>query len=538
MTTIANPPTKHDSTQQQRQDMKPELPTVMVKQPIAIYRLRRLAVSLALLGLTGCAVGPDFARPAAPDVDQYTATEAVTQTVSAPGPLGNAQTIRLGTTVQAKWWRDFKSDELNALIDQAFQNSPTLASAQAKLREAQELLAAYAGSNQLPQVTGAAGAQRQQTSPSSQGLSGDTRQFSLYNASVGVFYNLDVAGGIARQVQALSARVDFRQYELQAAQLTLAGNIANTAITRAKLASQYDATAQILKAQDEQLRLANQRVRLGHASPDEALSLKAQAEQTRSQLPALQKQIQQADHLLAVFAGQAPGTGLMPSFTLSDFSLPSELPLLIPAELVRQRPDIQASEALMKAANAEYGVAISRMYPQLTISASTGTQALTTGALFGPGSAVWALLGQLTQPLFNAGLPAQSRAALAAFDASAANYQTVVLQSLREVADSLRAIDNDAQTLVAISAADTAARASVRSTQRRFDLGAASNLELLVIQQQAEQIRIQHVAAQAQRLSDSVALYLAVGGGLESPPPPPAMARTTNEDTPDQPTPL
>lgn len=479
------------------------------------HRRTRLVLSLALVGLAGCAVGPDFVSPLAPTVEQFTATPTIQQTVSAPVALGQAQSIVSGAIVEAQWWKAFQSEELNALVERAYKTSPTLASAQAKLREAQELLAAYSGSAQLPQVVGSAGVQRQQTSPSSQGLTGENRQFSLYNASVGVFYNLDVAGGIARKVEALSARVDLRQYELRAAELTLAGNIVNTAVTRAKLASQFEATTQILRAQDEQLRLANQRVRLGHASPDEALSLKAQAEQTRSQLPALQKQIQQADHLLAVLAGQAPGAGGMPDFTLSDFSLPSELPLVIPSELVRQRPDIAASEALMKAANAEYGVALSRMYPQLTISASTGTQALTTGALFGPGSAVWALLGQLTQPLFNAGLPAESRAALAAFDASAANYQQVVLQALREVADSLRAIENDAQGLASIAAADAAALASVRSTQRRFDLGAASSLELLVVQQQAEQIRIQRVAAQAQRLSDSVALYLAVGGGLE-----------------------
>lgn len=496
--------------------MKSDRLSRTVREPAVGHRLKWLVSSLALVSLAGCAVGPDFVSPAAPDVDRYTAMDMGSQTVSAAGALGTMQTINTGTAIDARWWRAFESDELNSLIDQAFANSPTLASAQANLRQARELLDAYAGATQLPQVQGAAGAQRQQSSPSSQGLPGDNRQFTLYNASVGVSYNLDVAGGIARQVEALSARVDFREYELQATKLTLAGNIASTAITRARVASQYDATAEILKAQDEQLRLANQRVRLGHASPDEVLSLKAQAEQTRSQLPTLQKQIQQADHLLAILAGQAPGAGIMPSFTLSDFTLPRELPLLVPSELVRRRPDIQASEALMKAANAEYGVALARMYPQFTISASTGTQALTTGALFGPGSAVWNLLGQLTQPLFNAGLPAESRAALAAFDASAANYQNVVLQALREVADSLRAIQNDAQALAALSAADTAARESVRSTQRRFDLGAASNLELLVIQQQAEQIRIQHVAAQAQRLSDSVSLFLALGGSTDS----------------------
>lgn len=488
--------------------------TAQLQDHIIELRLRHLVAGLALLGLVGCAVGPDFVRPAVPAVERYTVSGVAQRTVSATGELGSAQSIVEGMAVDVRWWRAFQSEELDALIDQAFINSPTLASAEASLRQARELLAAYSGSMQLPQVQGALGSQRQQVSPSNQGLIGDSRQYSLYSVNVGVFYNLDFAGGIRRQVEVLSARVDFRKYELQSAQLTLAGSIANTAIARARLASQYSATQQILKAQDEQLRLAYQRVRLGHASPDEALGLKAQAEQTRSQLPTLKKQIQQADHLLSVLSGQAPGAASMPTFTLSDFSLPSELPLVVPSELVRSRPDIQASEALMKAANAEYGAAIARMYPQLTISASTGTQALTTGALFGPGSAIWALLGQLTQPLFNAGLPAESRAALAAFDASAANYQKVVLQSLREVADSLRAVENDAQSLAAIASSDAAARASVQSVERRFKLGAASNLELLVVQQQAEQIRIQYVAAQAQRLSDSVALFLALGGGM------------------------
>lgn len=471
-----------------------------------------LSISLAFIGLAGCTTGPTFEHPEAPDITQYLPAHSVTETVSAQGAFGQSQTIVQGMLVAPSWWETFESAELNALIERALTNSPTLASAQARLREAQEMLGAYAGSMQLPQIQTAIGAQRQQSSPVSQGLAGDPRQFSLYNASVGVTYNLDLAGGIRSQVQALSARVDWRAYELQAARLALAVNIANSAITRARLASQYTATQQILAAQDEQVRLAHQRIRLGHASPDEALSLTAQARQTRAELPLLMKQIQQTDHLLAILTGQAPGAADMPDFALSDFTLPQELPLVVPSELVRRRPDIQASVALMKAANAEYGVALARLYPQLSISASTGTQALSAGALFGPGSAFWTLLSQLTQPLFNAGLPAESRAALAAFDASASNYQNVVLQSLKEVADSLRALENDAQALAAISAADSAARASMRSAERQYALGATSSLELLVIQQQAQRIRIQHVAAQAQRLTDSVALYLALGG--------------------------
>jgi len=215
-----------------------------------------------------------------------------------------------------------------------------------------------------------------------------------------------------------------------------------------------------------------------------------------------------------MLAGRAPGAGSVPSFTLEEFTLPAELPLVVPSELVRVRPDIQAAEALLHEANAEYGVAIAKLYPQITLSADLASQALTTAALFGGGSAVWSLVGQLIQPLFNPGLPAKKRAALAAFDAAAANYQTVVLESLRSVADVLCALDNDAQRMAAMFAADTAARESMNSTQRRYALGAASYLELLIAQQQAQRMRINLIESQTQRLLNSALLYQALGGGF------------------------
>ena len=130
---------------------------------------------------------------------------------------------------------------------------------------------------------------------------------------------------------------------------------------------------------------------------------------------------------------------------------------------------------------------------------------------------MWSFIGQLTQPLFNAGLPAEKRAALAAFDAAVANYQSVVLESLRNVADVLTALDNDAQSLAALAVADAAAQESVESMQRQYALGAASYVQLLSAQQQAQQNRINLIAAQAQRLADSAALYQAMGGGWIEP---------------------
>ena len=384
----------------------------------------RKLIALALAGLlSGCAAGPDFKRPASPDVENYTAMSVPAQTESAPTLLGETQRLIEGLPLDKQWWRMLGSHPLDLLIEEAFEASPTLLSARATLRQAQELYAAQSGSTLYPQVDAGLGVQRQRLSPSTQGLSGEAREFSLYNASVGARYNFDLAGGNRRALEALAARSDYRRFELDAATLTLASNIANAAITRALLDEQMEKMQAIVHAQVEQLYLANERIRIGQAVPDEAFGLQTQLEQSRAELPTLRKQLLQTEHLLAALAGRSPGASDIPSFTLADFTLPAELPLIVPSELVRRRPDIQAAESLLHAANADYGVAIAKLYPQLSLSANLGSQALTGGALFGGESTVWGLVGQLVHPLYNPGLPAEKRAALAAFDAAAANYQ-------------------------------------------------------------------------------------------------------------------
>ena len=474
-----------------------------------------LATSFLVGFLSGCAVGPDFERPAAPESAHYTAAPLSAKTASAPTFLGDAQHFRLGESVRAQWWHSLGPAKLGALIDQAFQASPTLAKAKATLRQAQEIHAAKAGATLYPQVDAGLGALRQRTNPSALGQAGGAREFTLYNASIDVRYQLDLAGSSQRTLEALAARAEYQRYELQGTRLTLAANIVTTAITQASLARQIQSTDAILGAMDEQLRITRERVRLGQAAPYEVLALETDVEQTRAGMPTLRKQLQQSEHLLAVLVGQAPGAGGLPTFTMEEFAVPSDLPVVLPSELVRRRPDIQAAEALLHAANAEYGVAVAKLYPQINISASIGSQALTSGALFGTGSAVWMLVGQLTQPLFNPGLPAEKRAALAAFDAAAANYQHVVLESLRNVADVLRAVESDAQSLAALAAADAAAQGSLASVQHQYRLGVSSYVQLLIAQKQAQQSAINLTAAQAQRLVDSAALYQSMGGGAD-----------------------
>lgn len=475
--------------------------------------LQPVWLALCAAILAGCAAGPDFRPPAAPDVAGYTASALPERTVSAPIALGEAQRLVSGTEPGERWWGQFGSSKLDALIVRALTASPTLEAAGATLRQARHTHEARAGSTLYPQADARLGGQRQRTNNAASGLPGGERIFNLYNASVGVSYNLDLSGGNRRALEALAAQADYQHFQFEGARLTLVANVITAAITQAQLAALIQASESILAAQEEQLDITRQRLALGAASQNDVLTLQTQMEQTRAGIPPLRNKLEQTNHLLAVLIGQPPGLEAMPQFTLADFSLPTELPLSVPSELARRRPDIRAAEALLHAANARYGVALSNLYPQITLSANLGSQALTSAGLFGSGSLVWGLAGQLTQPLFNGGLRAETRAAEADFDAAAANYRQTVLQALRNVADVLRALDNDAQTLAAYAAADASAQESLQLMQQQHALGAASYLQLLTVQEQVQQTRINLIASQAQRLADTAALYQAMGGG-------------------------
>ena len=477
---------------------------------------RRIAwLMLVAAMLTGCAAGPDFRSPAASDVASYTATPLPAQTASGPGAFGQPQHFMQAGSAPGAWWQQFGSAKLDALIRQALSASPTLDAAQAVLRQAEQNYAAQAGSSLYPQVNAKLGAQRQGVNGAALGQNGGNRVFNLYNTTVAVSYNLDLSGANRRALEALAAQADYQRFQLQGARLTLAANVAAAAFTQAQLAAQIETGTAILAAESEQLAITRERMELGAASALDISALQAQLEQTRATLPPLRNRWQQTSHLLAVLAGQPPGAADMPQFKLTDFRLPADLPVTVPSALVRQRPDIQAAEALLRAANAQHGVAVAKLYPQINLSASMGSQALTTTALFGSGSMIWGLAAQLTQPLFNRGLRAEARAAEAGFDAAAANYRQTVLQALRNVADSLRALDNGAQSMAALASATAAAQTSLQLVQQQYRAGAASYVQVLTAQMQEQQTRTSLITAQAQRLTDTVAFYQAMGWGAD-----------------------
>jgi NodT family efflux transporter outer membrane factor (OMF) lipoprotein len=479
-------------------------------------RRARFAVALSL-ALAGCAVGPDFKTPPAPEVADashpYTPVPVPAQTASAPGTGGAAQQLALGQDMPAAWWQLFHSEPLDQLIRSALTQSPTLASAQAALRQAQENYQADSGRKLLPAVNGQLGAQRERLSPAEGGIPG-ANLFSVYNASVSVSYTIDAFGATRRELEGLQATVDYQRYQVEAAYLSLTANLVTTAIQEASLRAQLQATRDVVAAEEKSVVLVQKQAQLGAIARSTVLSQQALLAQTRAAIPGLEKSLEQTRQQLAVYAGRLPGDPGLPQFGLESLTLPEDLPMTLPSSLVRQRPDIRASEALLHAASAQIGVATANLYPQITLSGNAGSQAFKPDKLFSSGTAAWSIGAGLLQPIFNGGaLQATKRAAVAAYDQADAQYRQTVLNAFLNVANTLRALDRDAQTLRDQAEAESLAREQLDLVTRQYQLGAVSYLGLLDAQRTYQQTRVALVQAQAARYADSAALFQALGGG-------------------------
>ena len=469
---------------------------------------------IALLLLAGCAVGPDFARPAAPAVERYTPGPLPGQTVAAPGLGGAAQRLVGGRDIPGEWWTLFRSEALNALIAQALQASPTLASAEAALRQAHELTLAGEGAF-FPTVQANFGASRNKTAASlSPTPANDSLYFSLYNAQLGVSYVPDVFGGTRRQVEALAAQEEAQRFELEAAYLTLSANLVAAVVTEAALRGQVAATGEIVRIARDSLGILRRQQALGQVAGGDVAAQEAALAQAEATLPPLQKQLGQQRHLLAVLVGRYPGEAPAAQFDLSGLHLPQDVPVGLPSRLVEQRPDIRAAEAQLHAASAAIGVAVANRLPQITLTGNPGVTATTLGQLVTPGAAFWTLAGAVAQTVFDAGtLLHKQRAAEAVFDQAAAQYKEVVLTAFQNVADALHALQDDAAALKAAAASEVAAKASLDIARRQLQLGAVHYLALLSAENAYQTALGARVQAEAARLADTAALFQALGGG-------------------------
>jgi NodT family efflux transporter outer membrane factor (OMF) lipoprotein len=486
-------------------------------------------LAACLLGLTACAVGPNSHRPGTPPADSYSPSALPVATASTPGAGGAAQSFSVRQTICAQWWTLFHSPALTALIAQAFAHNPSIDAAVAALRQAQQNVYAQQGFF-YPTVQASYSAERNKLPGTSAtantpiyGPNGTVIQpsgpaqpvtYSFHTAQLTVGYAPDLFGLNRRQVQSLRAQADAARFQLQAAYLTLASNVVAAAIQEAATRAQLTAVQAIIQSNQHSLEVLQAQFRLGAVAQLDVSAQESALAQSRALLPPLQKELAQTRDLIRVLAGNAPDHEVPQTFTLASLHLPTDLPLSLPSQLIRQRPDVLAAAAQVQVASAQVGVALANRLPQFAISGAYGGEATQFSQMLSPAGLFWDVIGSATAPLFEGGtLRHRQKAAEQALALAEAQYRSIVLDAFQNVADTLHAIYADADALQAADAAEQSAQVTLDLTQKQLQAGYVSYLSLLGAQQAYEQAAITLVQAQASRLGDTAALFEALGGG-------------------------
>lgn len=454
-----------------------------------LARTMTLAVAVSLL-LSACMVGPDFERPAAPSTQHYDAQAE--QALD-----GN---IAFGKQAQGDWWSTLGSGKLDEVMRKAIAGNLNLQAADATIAQANEAVASVAG-GLSPQVGFGAGGGRQRASNGAGvGVS------NFYAVGPQVSFDFDLFGGTKRKVEERRALAELEQHRFDAAYLTVTGDVATQAIRLASARAQIEAVQVLIADDQKNLDLVRKAHEYGTATQVDIALATTQLAQDETLLPPLAQQRDVARHALAILVGKSPGDWAAPDFDLGDFALPQNLPVSLPSELARERPDILAAEAQLHAASADIGVATADLYPHLTLSASL-TQA-------GPGiGTLWGLAAGLTGPLFDGGTrQANRRASEDGYQASLAGYRQTVITSLGQVADVLQAIQHDSEEYAAQERALNAAQSSLRLNQQGYRVGETGVLQVLDAERGYQRALIGQIQANTARHLDTVQLSLALGG--------------------------
>ena len=473
-----------------------------------------LAVT-ACLSLSCCKVGPNFKPPAPPATNKYTALPLPQRTtqVSSAGHAGVAQNFIQGRDISGQWWTLFHSARLNILIKEGIKNNPTLAAARAALTKARQLLRAQVGESYYPSVGLDLDARRLKIS--NVNIGSDTGStFSLYTAQANATYLLDFFGKQRRLVESVRAELDYQRYEMLAAYLTLTTNIAANYISIASIQSQIKTTLQLIQEQTDILKITRQQYQVGGVSEADVIAQETLLAQTKATLPPLQDSLAQTIHALAILVGKPPSKFIAKRYSLDALKLPRQLPIILPSFLVRQRPDILASQALLHKASAEVGIATANLYPEITLTANFGYISDTLSKFFTTNNNIWNYGLELLQPIFEGGsLIAKKRAAVAAFQQSFAEYRETVLEAFKETSDALRLIQFNANEFLQQYRAERSAASTLKITLDQFKVGGANYLNVLNAQEQYQQNKLNRIKAQAARYTDTVLLFQALGGG-------------------------
>lgn len=471
----------------------------------------RVSVVLITAGtLPACTVGPDFITPPEPTANRFLPDEKA----AVPGRAAAAPRLVWGGDVPAQWWKHLGSPALNRLIEDGIANNADLESAEAALRVAQTNITIQRAAL-FPLVTAGFDSTRAKTTNAlSPPTNNGSYQYSLNTGQVNVSFLPDIWGGTQRQVESVTAQARATAFQREAVYISLTANIALAAIMEASLRGQIAATNNIIRTQNQLLGILRRQNTAGQIPLTDVVAQETAVAQARLLLPPLERALAQQRNLLAMLTGRFPDERIAANFTLKSFRLPRRVPLSLPADLVRNRPDIRLAEEHLHAANALIGVAVSNRLPQLALSANAGSSAQALSQLFSPGTGFWTLAGNLSQTIFDAGaLAARQQGAEDATLQAGAQYRATVLVAFRNVADVLRALQSDTRALSAANAAERSASQNIGLIRKQVDAGQISLPLLLAAQQAQLQASLARVQAEAQQIADTVALFQALGGG-------------------------
>lgn len=472
----------------------------------------RVAARGALIGLmgllaAGCAVGPDFKTPAPPKLDRY---------AQAPAALegdGTVQSLRLGQPADAAWWRMFGSPQLDALVQAGLDGSPTLTAARAALAQSQDQTRAGA-SVFYPSLGGSAEALRERNAPAELGVKGAGSTFSLYTLAGSVSYAIDLFGGERRSVEALGAAADYQRHAVGAAYLTLTGDVVETAIARAGYADEVDTLGEIVRLDQALKDVAQAQYQAGPGAESAVLAAEQQLDDDQASLAEARQRLAASETLLQTLTGREPAESASPPPALNGLTAPAEVPLSLPSQLVRQRPDILEAEAALHQASAQVGVATAALFPSISLSGDYGAASTSLARLANPAGRFWSVGPSLDLPIFEGGARWFGRkAAQAAYLKAQADYRQTVLAALEQTSDALKALEADAEVSAASRRAFDAADEASALAEANRQAGVIADADAIGAAIQADRARLALTAARAQRLQDVAALYLACGGG-------------------------
>ena len=448
----------------------------------------------------GCAVGPNYERPGAPALSSYA--------MAGDASAANVQ-LTPSASAPAGWWTSL-SPQLDPLVSEALAHNQTLAQADANLQEARADLAATRG-EALPQVNASTSAVRERINTASFGFTGfPSPTISLYSVGGSVGFDVDIFGGHRRAIERDEAHAVAQQARVDAAYLTVTGNVVRQAVLVAGLRAKVAAQDEIIAGDQRVLDMVHRAIHAGGQPPAAANTIQAQLAEDQAAAPGLRQQLAEARHRLALYVGQAPSAWTAPDLDIAAFSAPETIPVSLPSELVRRRPDILAAEADLHAATAQIGVDTAALYPNLSIAASWTQSAIDPSSLFEGTSAGWSVGPSLTAPIFHGGtLRAHVQRANAAQRAALAAYQETVLEAFVQVADVMSAIGNAQQTLAAQQQAVQTADRNVNNAQFAYRNGAGTLLNVVDAQRQANRARLGAVDAQVSLYQNIAALYVA-----------------------------